>query len=82
MEQVSVESIYRDIVLLPNIERDKLYNRMKKDFYRDNETVAYTTAGKLLTKSEYLAQINIGLQQIEDGDVITDEELQKEIATW
>jgi hypothetical protein len=36
------------------------------------KSVAYTTAGKPLTMREYIAQINIGLQQIEDGDVITD----------
>ena len=82
MEQFSVDRIYRDIVLLSTIERDRLNNRLKNDYYRDNETVAYTTAGKPLTKTEYIAQINIGLKQIEDGDVITDEELQKEIATW
>jgi len=35
-----------------------------------------------LTCSEYIEEINIGLRQIESGDVLTDEELQKEIDTW
>ena len=82
MEHTGLESIYREIVLLPNTERDKLYNRIKKEFYQDNEVVAYTTAGKPLMKSEYIAQINIGIRQIENGEMITDDELVKELATW
>ena len=33
-------------------------------------------------KSEYIAQINIGIKQIENGEMITDDEFVKELATW
>ena len=82
MKHLSLDNIYNEIMLLPDSDRNKLYNRMKKEFYQDNEIIAYTTAGKPLTKSEYIEQINIGLRQIENGEMITDDELQKEIETW
>jgi len=82
MKYTSLENIYNEIMLLSNIDRQKLYNRMGKEFCQDNEIVAYTTAGKPITKNEYVEQINIGLRQIENGEMITDDELQKEIETW
>jgi hypothetical protein len=82
MKQMSAESIYSEIVLLSNTEKDKLYNRIKKDLHQNSETVAYTVDGRPLTKGEYIEQINLGLRQIENGELITDEELQKEIDTW
>jgi len=82
MKYTSLENIYNEIVLLSDTDRQKLYDRMKNEFYHDNEIVAYTTAGKPLTKNEYIEQINIGLRQAENGELITDEELQKEIETW
>ncbi|MDR1918732.1 MAG: hypothetical protein LBQ65_03680 [Tannerellaceae bacterium] len=49
---------------------------------KDSEIVAYTTAGKSLTRAQYIEEINIGLRQIENGELLTDDELQKEIDTW
>ncbi|MCL1932995.1 MAG: hypothetical protein FWF53_04165 [Candidatus Azobacteroides sp.] len=82
MKHINVESIYREIILLSDAERNKLYNRIRRDFYQNDEIVAYTARGKPMTKNEYIEQINLGLKQIENGEVITDEELQKEIETW
>ena len=82
MKHISLDNIYNDIMLLSDSDRNKLYNRMKKEFYQNSEIIAYTTAGKPLTKSEYIEQINIGLKQIENGEIITDDELQKELETW
>jgi hypothetical protein len=82
MKHVSLDNLYNEIMLLSDIDRKKLYDRMKKEFYQDNEIVSYTTAGKPLTKSEYIKQLNIGLMQIENGEMITDAELQSEIETW
>ena len=82
MKNISAEGIYKEIILLSDHERDKLYHRMKRDFYPNGEIVAYSTTGKPLTKSEYIEQINIGIRQIENGEFITDEELQREIETW
>jgi len=82
MKYPNLDNIYNEIMLLSDSDRNKLYDRMKKEFYQDSEIVAYTTAGKPLTKREYIGQINIGLKQIENGAMITDDELQKEIETW
>ena len=82
MKHASLDNLYNEIILLSDIDRKKLYERMKSEFYQDNEIIAFTTAGKPLTKNEYIEQINIGLRQIQNGEMITNEELQKEIETW
>jgi len=82
MKYTNLENIYNEIILLSDTDRQKLYNRMKNEFYQDNEIVAYTIAGKPLSQNDYIKQINIGLRQIENGEMITDDELQKEIETW
>ena len=82
MNPITVDSIYNDIMLLPTANRYELYDRIKKEFHYENEIIAYTTAGKPLMKNEYIEQINIGLRQIERGEIITDDELQREIETW
>ena len=82
MELATVDRLYNEIMLLSASNQHVLYNRMKKELYSNNEIVAYTTAGKPLTKNEYIEQINIGLKQIENGEVITDDELLKEVETW
>ena len=82
MKQARLDNLYNEIILLSDSERYNLYNRMRKEFFQDNEIVAYTTTGKSLTKKEYIKQITIGLKQIENGEIISDEELQKEIETW
>ena len=82
MEHQNLDNIYNEIMLLSDTDRDKLYNRMKNEFYRDKELATYTTSGKPLTEKEYIEQINVGLRQIENGEMITDKELLKEIETW
>jgi hypothetical protein len=82
MEHLNVERIYREIMLLSVTDRAKLYRRIKSEFYKDDETAAHTTAGKSLTHAQYIEEINIGLRQIENDEVLTDDELQKEIDTW
>ena len=81
MELATVDRLYNEIMLLSISNKDILYDRIRKDLYRDNEIVAYSTAGKPLTRNEYKEQINIGLKQIANGEVITDNELQREIET-
>jgi predicted transcriptional regulator len=56
--------------------------KIKSEFHKDSEIVAYTTAGKSLTREQYIEEINIGLRQIENGELLTDDELQKEVDTW
>ena len=82
MALATVDRLYDEIMLLSVSSKDILYDRIRKDLYPENEIVAYSTAGKPLTKNEYVEQIKIGLKQIANGEVITDDELQREIETW
>ena len=82
MALATVDRLYDEIMLLSVSNKDILYDRIRKDLYPENEIVAYSTAGKPLTKNEYIEQIKIGLKQIANGEVITDDELQREIETW
>ena len=68
MAHLSIENIYSEIVLLSDVERDKLYNRMKRDFYTNSEIVAYTTDGKSLTREEYRKRVNAGIEQCMNGE--------------
>ena len=82
MKQLSVENIYREIMLLSDDDRVRLYARMQKEIYQKDEIVAYSACGNPLTKSQYIEKINKAIDQAERGDLLTDEELQKEIDTW
>jgi len=79
MAHLSIENIYSEIVLLSDVERDKLYNRMKRDFYPNNEIIAYTTDGQALTRDEYKRRVNVGIEQCMKGENISLEELSKEL---
>lgn len=82
MEHLTVDSIYKKIMRLSNSDRKLLYARMQKDIQAKDEIVAYTTSGEPLTKAQYIEKIEIAIAQAERGELITDEELQKEIETW
>ena len=83
MEHTSnIDSIYNEIEHLSVKDRDKLYNRIKRNFYQEKEIVAYTTDGKPLTEQQYIEHIEIGRAEAEGGELITSEELRKEVATW
>jgi hypothetical protein len=71
----NVESIYNEIVLLTNADRDNLFNRMRREFYRNNEIVAYTTNGKALTHEQYQKRVIAGIEQCMRGESIGMEEL-------
>ena len=76
---MNTESIYEEIVHLSNIERDKLYNRIRRNFYQNNEIVAYTTSGEALTIEQYRRRVNAGVEQCVNGESIDLEELSKEL---
>ena len=82
MMQVSLDNIYREIMLLSDADRQRLYRLMEEDLYLGKKIAAYTTTGQALTLNEYVEQINVGLRQIENGETITDDELRKEVETW
>lgn len=45
-------------------------------------TVGYTSDGKPLTKQQYNERLLFAEKQIESGDYITQEDLEKEIENW
>jgi hypothetical protein len=79
MQQASLESIYREIELLPDIERDKLFDKIKRDYYQNNEIIAYTTNGEALTIEQYVKRVNTGIEQCINGESIDFEELTTEL---
>ena len=82
MKQASLENVYNEIMLLPEIDRQLLYSRMQKELFQNKEIVAYTTAGFPLTQKQYVEKIEKAISEADRGELITDEELEKEIATW
>ena len=81
MRQTSLDNVYREVMLLSDSDRQRLYSLMERELYQ-NGIVAYTASGEPLTQKEYIEQINIGLRQIETGNMLTDKELKEEILTW
>ena len=79
MAHLNVESIYNEIVLLSNADRDNLYDRMKKEFYQSSEIIAYTTDSKALTQEKYQKRVNIGIEQCMRGESTDLEVLSKEL---
>jgi len=79
MAHLNVESIYNEIVLLSNTDRDNLFNRMKNEFYQSNNIIAYTANNKMLTQEQYQQRVNLGIEQCMRGESIDLEELSKEL---
>ena len=82
MQYASIENIYTQIMLLSDTDKVRLFRRMQKELHTTQNIVAYTTAGQSLTEKQYLAKIENAIKQADRGELITDEELQKEIETW
>jgi hypothetical protein len=79
MQQTNVENIYKNIVLLSDLERDELYNRIRRDFYENKEIIAYTTSGEALNMEQYKKRIHAGIEQCMNGESITFEESVKDL---
>jgi len=75
----NVESIYNEIVLLSDTERDNLFTRMKREFYQSSDIVAYTIDGKYLTREQYQKRLHVGIEQCARGECVSLEELSKEL---
>ena len=48
----------------------------------DTPIVAYTTSGKPLSQEQYVRKIEKAIAEADRNELITDDELEKEIATW
>jgi len=56
---------------------DKISNILDEEMI-----VGYTTDGQPLTKNQYDERLLVAEKQIESGDYITQEDLEKEIENW
>jgi hypothetical protein len=56
---------------------DKISNILDKEMI-----VGYTTDGKPLTQLQYNERLLVAEKQIESGDYITQEDLEKEVENW
>ena len=79
MKHASIDNIYNEIILLSDSDRDKLYSRIKKNFYHNNDIVAYSTDGEALTHEQYRARVNAGIKQCLAGESISLEDFSKEL---
>jgi hypothetical protein len=79
MEHLNVENIYREIALLSDADRDKLYTRIQSNFYKDTEIVAYTTDGDALTRKQYKQRLNAGIEQCRRKESVSLEKLSQEL---
>jgi hypothetical protein len=82
MEHLTVDSIYNKIKLLSNTDRKILYARMQKEIYEKDEIVAFSTSGNPLTREQYIEKIEKAISTADKGELISDDDLQKEIETW
>lgn len=54
----------------------------KKEFYQNDEVVAYSADMKPLTKKQYIKEIEDAIAEVDRGEFITDEDLTKEMLMW
>jgi hypothetical protein len=65
--------------IYPNLDREKLYERMKHEFYKDAEIVAYASNGAELTREQYRERVKVGIEECAKGESISLEDLSKEL---
>ena len=82
MEHLTVDSIYNEIMFLSNADKQILYARMQKEFHKEDEIIAFSTYGKPLTQKQYIEKIEKAIEEADRGELITDDELQKETEMW
>ena len=80
MKQTSkIESIYNEIAHLSATDRNRLYSRIKRNFYQNDEIVAYTANNEPLTLAQYQERVTAGIEQCMKGKSISLEDLSKEL---
>ena len=82
MQHENIDSIYNQIMLLSDTDKNRLYQRMQSELLVRQNIVAYTTTGQPLTENQYIAKIEKAIKQADRGELITDDELEKEVETW
>ena len=66
-------------MLLKETDRQKLYSRMQRELYQNNEIVAYTANNEALTIEQYKERVNAGIRQCMKGESIGLKDLSKEL---
>lgn len=61
--------------------RESVLKKIGQLLSKSDEIVAYTTAGEPLTKEHYNARLDEAERQIEAGEYLTQEDLEKEMKT-
>lgn len=63
---------------------ERLLNVVKAviESYKENDVVAWTMDGKALTKKEYDLQLNNAVAEVENGNYISQEELEEKSKNW
>lgn len=71
------------IAYIENADR-KLLHKLREaiENYQKTETVAYTLEGKPLSEKDYLKELEIAENEINSGQFISQEELEKEVENW
>ena len=64
-----------------NVSKASLLDKIS-DILDEEMVVGYTTDGQPLTKNQYNERLLVAEKQIESGDYITQEDLEKEIENW
>lgn len=69
---------------LLKVKKESVLNKIKEILLSDEneEVVAYTIDGNSLTLSQYQNELKEAEKEIERGEYLTSDELDKEIATW
>jgi hypothetical protein len=79
MKRLSIDSIYSEILLLSDTDRDNLFDRIQREFYQNGKIIAYATDGKALTREQYQKRVNAGIEQCIRGESISLEDLSREL---
>ena len=82
MAYLTVDHIYNEFMLLSSTDKQTLYARIQKEFHKKDEIVAFSTHGQPLTQKQYIEKIEKAIAEADRGELITDNELQKEIELW
>lgn len=64
-----------------NVSKTSLLDKIN-NILDEEMIVGYTTDGQPLTKNQYNERLLVAEKQIEAGDYITQEDLEKEIENW
>lgn len=69
------------VQMILSLEQETIINKIDK-LLENEMIVGYTTEGKPLTKKEYNLRLAVAEKQIKNGEVISQEDLEKESESW